>query len=505
MGGELNLELPSTPSKEIDISKTQEDINAISDEFKAIVNRDKVGGSFLGMGGWRSIALKDAAKWLSGGTPPKDNADYWGGSIPWISAKSMKGNRFNDSELKLTEAGLKKGSRLAPKNAVLLLVRGSMLHQRIPIGIATKQVAFNQDVKAIIPKDDFLPLYFLYSLSGREQELLDKVENTGIGAGKLDTSVLYQMKIFCPPIEEQKAIAHILGSLDDKIELNRQTNQTLEAMAQALFKSWFVDFDPVIDNALAAGNEIPEVLKDRANARKALGDKRKALPEDVRGLFPSSFVHTEELGWIPEGWEVKKITDIVETVSETYQLKTVKKIIFLNTGDILDGRFLHRSYSDVSTLPGQAKKSIQKGDILFSEIRPKNKRFAYVNFNAENHVVSTKLMVLRTNKEFSSLFLYFILKQSNTIDILQKAAESRSGTFPQITFNELSAISLALPTEPDLINFYSKNFLANYFDQFFKLNDQSITLTSLRDTLLPKLISGELRIANVEKLVEELK
>jgi type I restriction enzyme S subunit len=86
---------------------------------------------------------------------------------------------------------------------------------------------------------------------------------------------------------------------------------------------------------------------------------------------------------------------------------------------------------------------------------------------------------------------------------LQKAAESRSGTFPQITFNELSAISLALPIEPDLINFYAKNFLVNYFDQFFKLNDQSITLTSLRDTLLPKLISGELRIPEAEKLVEE--
>ena len=81
----------------------------------------------------------------------------------------MKGNRFSDSELKLTEAGLKKGSRLAPKNATLLLVRGSMLHQRIPIGITTEKVAFNQDVKAIIPINDFLPLYFFYSLSSREQ------------------------------------------------------------------------------------------------------------------------------------------------------------------------------------------------------------------------------------------------------------------------------------------------------------------------------------------------
>ena len=103
---------------------------------------------------------------------------------------------------------------------------------------------------------------------------------------------------------EQKAIAHILGTLDDKIELNRQMNATLEAMAQALFKSWFVDFDPVIDNALAAGNSIPEPLQAKAEVRAALGDQRKPLPEAIQKQFPSRFVFSEEMGWIPEGWEV---------------------------------------------------------------------------------------------------------------------------------------------------------------------------------------------------------
>ena len=109
---------------------------------------------------WEVVKLKNAAQFFSGGTPPKSQPEYWGGDIPWISAKSMKGSRYHDSDLKLTEAGLKKGSRLAPKNSILLLVRGSMLHQKIPVGIATKDVAFNQDVKAIIPNEKFLPLYF---------------------------------------------------------------------------------------------------------------------------------------------------------------------------------------------------------------------------------------------------------------------------------------------------------------------------------------------------------
>lgn len=97
-----------------------------------------------------------------------------------------------------------------------------------------------------------------------------------------DKAAIKQFKYSLPPLPEQKAIAHILGTLDEKIELNRRMNETLEQMAHTLFKSWFVDFDPVIDKALAAGNPIPEPLQKRAEKRKALGDKRKPLPEDIQ-------------------------------------------------------------------------------------------------------------------------------------------------------------------------------------------------------------------------------
>ena len=110
------------------------------------------------------------------------------------------------------------------------------------------------------------------------------------------------MKVYLPPINEQEGIVEVLGTLDDKIELNRQMNATLEAMAQALFKSWFVNFDPVIDNALAAGNPIPDALQKRAEVRRALGDRRKPLPADIEQHFPDRFVFSEEMGWIPEGW-----------------------------------------------------------------------------------------------------------------------------------------------------------------------------------------------------------
>jgi len=125
-----------------------------------------------------------------------------------------------------------------------------------------------------------------------------------------------------PIFANQKAIAHILGSLDDKIELNRQMNETLEAMAQALFKSWFVDFDPVIDNALVAGNAIPDELLERAELRKAIEKKNHS---EIQSLFPDEFEFTEEMGWIPKGWAIRNLSEMVSVIID-HRGKTPKKL-----------------------------------------------------------------------------------------------------------------------------------------------------------------------------------
>ncbi|MEZ7968650.1 MAG: restriction endonuclease subunit S, partial [Rubritalea sp.] len=137
----------------------------------------------------------------------------------------------------------------------------------------------------------------------------------GSAVPTLNRNHIHPIDVTIPPLPEQKRIAHILGTLDDKIELNRKMNATLEAMAQALFKSWFVDFDPVIDNALRAGNPIPEPLQQRAETRrKILGERSSScvttskdgagapsLPDPHSHLFPATFTHSEDLGWMPEG------------------------------------------------------------------------------------------------------------------------------------------------------------------------------------------------------------
>ncbi|GAA0834122.1 hypothetical protein GCM10009112_23760 [Marinomonas arenicola] len=358
----------------------------------------------------------------------------------------------------------------------------------------------NNHAHVLQGSDDLDTIFLCYALQYAE---IDSYIS-GSTRPKITQTDLKKIPVRAPSMKVRHAIAEFVYDFDNKISLNRQINQTLEQMAQALFKSWFVDFDPVIDNALDAGNPIPDALAERAACRQdaRASDDFQPLPDDVRQLFPSEFEESE-LGWIPKGWNDVTLHDLVESKSVTYPLKSVKEVVFLNTGDIENGQFLHRNISKVDGLPGQAKKSIKEKDILFSEIRPKNKRFAFVDFNSEQYVVSTKLMVLRAKAGIEPELPYFLLTLEKTTDELQRIAELRSGTFPQITFSELAFINFSLPSNMALIEKFVSQTLKPFYRRVSQLAVENSSLESLRDTLLPKLISGELRLDSVE--VEQAK
>ncbi len=433
-----------------------------------------------------------------GKTPTKTTS-----GIPLITAKIIKNGRIQDVNEYIAEddydAWMRRG---IPKEGDVVLTTEAPLGEVAQLD--SRKIALAQRVITLRGKKGVLDNdYLLYLLQSHDvQHQLDG-RGTGSTVKGIKQSELKEIILSFPSINAQKRIAQHLKNIDNKITLNRQINQTLEQMARTLFKSWFVDFDPVIDNAQDAGNPIPDELQHRAEARKAVRESEgfKPLPGDVRQLFPDAFEESE-LGWVPKGWGSKNLTMLVDTISKTYPLKTVDEVIFLNTGDIEDGRFLHTDFSKVAGLPGQAKKSIQRNDILFSEIRPKNKRFAYVNFDAEHHVVSTKLMVLRAKQDVHPLFAYFLLTLEKTTNELQRIAELRSGTFPQITYTELGLISFSLPNDTKLIDAFVGLYLQPFYDKSFKSREENETLTKLRDTLLPKLISGELRLDDVETAVE---
>lgn len=168
--------------------------------------------------GWSIKKLADCCSMSSGGTPSKNNSDFWNGDIPWISASAMRGIFFSSSEEKITELGLQKGSHSVNKGDLLLLVRGSMLWNCIPIGIATRKLAFNQDVKGISVKNNITNQFLLYWFKTNEHFIKNMVVGTGIGAGKLDTQELNNIKILLPPLAEQEKIAEILSCWDEGIE-----------------------------------------------------------------------------------------------------------------------------------------------------------------------------------------------------------------------------------------------------------------------------------------------
>lgn len=313
----------------------------------------------------------------------------------------------------------------------------------------------SHDVLCIRAKENVDSKYLYYLLS--QQTFFDYVMSGSKGCKmpRGDKKQIMQWSVTLPMLKVQQQIAGVLGALDDKIELNRRINENLEQQAQALFKSWFVDFEPF-----------------------------------KGGKFVDS-----ELGMIPEGWKVKKLGELCDSISVTHPCKE-GQLIFLNTGDIENGFVLNHKYMNIKDMPGQAKKSIQENDILYSEIRPINRHFAFVNFAAQEYIVSTKLMVLRANDNISSIRLYQYLTSEDVINALQHEAESRSGTFPQIRFENIKSLKILIGSD-DVEKEYTK-YIGNIYKMIFQYRKEIMRLAQLRDTLLPHLMSGELAITDVD-------
>ena len=185
---------------------------------------------------WMVKRLGDCCILSSGGTPSKNNPEYWDGSIPWISAISMHEQYIYDSEYTITESGLKQGSKLAKQGDLLLLVRGSMLWSKIPICFCERDVAFNQDVKGIAVKKIATSIFLLYWFLSNEHKLLNDVVGTGIGAGKLETESLIKTHVLLPPLPEQQKIAEILTCWDDAIEKRTRLIEKLEIRKRGLMQ-----------------------------------------------------------------------------------------------------------------------------------------------------------------------------------------------------------------------------------------------------------------------------
>lgn len=329
---------------------------------------------------------------------------------------------------------------------------------------------------------EYLYYWFLFSTRAGHIEPFF----TGTTIKHLTGKALKEIPIRIPPLTYQQYSAKLLRGIDKKITLNRQINQTLEHMAQALFKSWFVDFDPVVDNALDAGFfeqdlEFSDELLRRAEARKAVRENAdfKPLPEDIRQLFPSAFEECAEpslgfSGWVPQGWIAAPLT----TVANIVYGKNLPKTKILNEGyPVYGGNGVIGSYSHYLYKKPQVLISCRgaaSGKVHWT------KPFCFVTNNS----------LVIEEKNISSLYIYYSLLQQDLTNLTSGSAQ------PQMTIANLNPVNVLLPK-----NEIISRFVRHAQDLQTSCEARKIEcemLSTLRDTLLPKLISGELRLSASE-------
>jgi type I restriction enzyme S subunit len=357
----------------------------------------------------------------------------------------------------------------------------------------------NPGVTAVIPKgfrgslgqnlvllrsvdNRILPEYLRWVTRGREWwNEVDRYINVGAVFESLRCADIPEFQIPLPCLSEQKAIAHILGTLDDKIELNRKTNETLEAMAKALFKSWFVDFDPV---------------KAKAEGRPT------GFPAEVSDLFPDSF-EDSELGEIPSGWKCSPLADRALYLSRGISPAYCEEggILVLNQKCVRDSRISFEKARRHDTTRKQIiGREVRRFDALVNSTGVGTLgRVAMMPICQEEVVVDSHVTVVRGGDNKESFFISStLLNRQTEIEALGEGSTGQT----ELSRVVLGSLPIIFPSS-ELISAYFES--AYTFQNKIEKNDQaSVALASARDTLLPKLISGEIRIPDAERMLEEL-
>ncbi len=456
-----------------------------------------------------------------GKTPKKTSA-----GIPLVTAKIIKAGVIQPTTEYIAEADYESWMRRGiPKPGDVVLTTEAPLGEVAQLG--DEKVALAQRVITLRGKADLLDnTYLKYLFLTKEMRAQLDGRASGTTVSGIKQSELRKVILRFPGIAKQKKIAHILGAIDDKIELNRQINITLESMAQALFKSWFVDFDPVIDNALAAGNDIPEPLQAKAEKRKALGDKRagqhvwtsdedarrasategashkrKPLPDGLQRQFPDRFAFTEEMGWVPEGWEVQPVS-IALSINPRVSVKKGQVAKFVDMKALPTSGY---SVDEISEKAFSGGAKFENGDVLLARITPclENGKTAVVDFLEPESAGfgSTEFIVLRPVGDISTPFVAALARDVNFRQHCITNMVGSSGR-QRVQNSCFDSYCLALPTGGSVLQLFTQH-TRPWFSKMTEISKEIKALGKLRDTLLPKLLSGELRIPEAEKQIAE--
>lgn len=279
-----------------------------------------------------------------------------------------------------------------------------------------------------------------------------------------------------PPVEAQEQLAEFLDSLDYRIYLLRETNATLEAIAQALFKSWFVDFDPVHANA---GTQAP------------------SLPPEIQALFPATFTDSPQ-GPIPYGWKVGLIADLAVLNPESWTAKKhPSTVAYIDLANAKENVIADIAEFEFDAAPSRARRVLRDGDTIVGTVRPGNRSFAFIHGAASNLTGSTGFAVLRPKHENNTALTYLAATNDSSVDYLTHVADG--GAYPAVKPEVVANLSCIIPTDEVLRAFNSVT--AELLRKITRNQQQAQTFASLRDTLLPRLISGQLRLPEAEQAI----
>ncbi|EFD5003486.1 restriction endonuclease subunit S [Escherichia coli] len=337
--------------------------------------------------------------------------------------------------------------------------------------------------------------YLLHTLS--YSDYTDKAAVPGINRNHL-----HKAKIRVPVHPDtQKKIATQLYKLETRINLNNKLNQTLEQMSQTIFKSWFVDFDPVIDNALDAGKPIPEALQSRAELRQKVRNSAdfKPLPAEIRSLFPSEFEETE-LGWVPKGWESEtfdSFCDLIQSGGTPSRKETSfwdgGTIKWLSSGEVKGKIVLDtkEKITDIGLLNSSSKLWEKYTTVVAM----------YGATAGEVCIIGDKMAANQAccglySKKFPFFVYNFVCNKAN--ELASKATGSAQQNLNKLI---ISTTKFICPSN-DIITIFENN-VTPLFMKWFSHSSENNTLTALRDTLLPKLISGELSLEDLPDLTTD--
>ncbi len=386
---------------------------------------------------WEASTVGENSKWMSGGTPRRNNSEFWSGTIPWISGSTLKTVEISTSDQFLTADAVAAGSKMAPVDSTLLLVRGSALHNEIRAGLVVLPIAFNQDVKALVPNATVEPKFLTYYILAQSNELLALVSSAGNSAGVLDTALVQHYKFLKPPLPEQRAIAAVLSDVD----------------------------------ALLA--KLDQLIAKKCDLKQA------AMQQLLTGQI--------RLPGFSGEWEVKRFCEFAMPRKDRVDPRKAGCQEFCVELEHIEQGSGRLAGSGSTGEESSLKSVFHPGDVLFGKLRAYLRKYWLAD---RPGVCSTEIWVLVANRSYLSPEFLF---QLVTTDKFIETASTAYGThMPRSDWNVVKNYEMALPKPEEQTAIAT--ILADMDAEFAALETRRDKTRALKQGMMQELLTGRIRL-----------